>query len=84
MSRIKIPPQTWVEIFDSSTSGSFKTYNFNGRVKRDTVLPTNKGGIPIKGGKGVSSELIAVVSDGINSIYIYNPSTDAGYVDKDI
>lgn len=84
VSRITIPPQTWVEIFDSSTSGSFKTYNFSGRVSRGTSLPTDKGGLSIKGGKGLYSELISVGSDDTNSVYIYNPSTELGYVEKDI
>lgn len=84
MSRIEVPSQTWVEVFDSSTSGSFKTYNFKGRVKRAGALPTDKGGVTINGGKGISSELISVASDSTNAVYIYNPSTNTGYVDKDV
>lgn len=84
MSRILVPSQSWVEVFDSSTSGSFKTYNFTGRIKRSSSVPSDVSGVPIKGGKGISSELISVASDGTNSVYIYNPSTDNGYVDKDV
>lgn len=83
MSKIKVPAGEWVEIFDSNTSGSFKTFNFKGRVLRATTTPTGHGGLPIEGGKGVYSDIIALSSDGTNNLYIYNPSTETGFVLRD-
>lgn len=84
MPRIEVPSQTWVEVFDKDTSGSFKTYNFNSRVIRSASVPTHKGGVAIEGGKGIYSDIISIASDGTNNLYIYNPSMYTGYVDKDI
>lgn len=84
MSRISVPSNTWVEVFDSTTSGSFKLYNFSGRLKRSSALPSDIGGVTVKGGEGVYSELISIASDDTNNLYVYNPSSKVGYVEKDL
>ncbi len=81
MANTTIAPKTWELVFDADTDGSFKVVNCNARLLRATSLPTG-GGITINSGEHGASEIFTNVSDGVNSLYVYNSSSVPGRIER--